>query len=104
MALQIKTLAELNLTSAGTAQALSATSILAQVVYINAKTTNAGNIYIGDSNVASNRYLVLLDAGESVSIEASEFGTSGDLDLSEIYFDGGTTNDDIYVGYIQRQN
>lgn len=104
MAFKIQTLASINLTAAGTAQQLTSTLTKAEVVNITAKVGNTGNIYIGDSNVSSTRYFAYLDAGESVSIEAQAAGYSGTFDLSEIYIDGDTTNDDVLVGYIERQN
>lgn len=100
----VKTLAGLNLTAAGTGQKLSATSLICQTVVINAKEGNAGAIYIGDSNVASDRYMHKLAPGEQCTITGDSLGGAQDLDLSEIYFDGDTTNDDIYVGYLERSN
>ena len=39
-----------------------------------------------------------------MSIEAGKVSNGTDrLDLKEIWFDGGTTGDDISVAYIQRQ-
>lgn len=103
MASRITTLAQVNLTSAGTAQQISTSTIPAEVVVISAPSANSGSIYIGDSNVASNRYLAVLSPGQRMSIEAgNESGGTDMLDLAEIYFDGDTTNDDIQVGYIAR--
>ena len=97
------TLPALNLDSAGTAQALSSTSILCEAVIITAATGNTGTIYIGDSNVASNRFALELDAGIAGTIDSpTAKGGSDMFDLKDIYFDGGTTGDDINVAYLQR--
>lgn len=100
----VKTLAQINLTSAGTAQQISTSSLICQTVVINAAEANTGPIYVGDSNVASNRYMYKLSPGESCTITGDNLVGAQDLDLSEIYFDGGTTDDDIQVGYLQRSN
>jgi len=105
MASILKQLASLNLTAAGTAQALSATPILAQVVILNAKTGNTGLIYVGDSDVSATEAAFSLAAGETVIIPMAEMsGGNTDTDLKDWYFDGSTTNDDLLVGYLQRSN
>ncbi len=106
MASQLKTLAEVNLTAAGTAQQITATVTEVEAVVINAGNSNSGVIFVGDSNVSSTRYAARLAAGERVSIDAGGVGggNSDFLDMSEIYIDGDTTNDDVYIGYIQKAN
>lgn len=104
MSSEIKTLPLLNLDSAGTAQRLNASTIECEVVVIAAASGNTGTMYIGDSNVSSSRFIGALAAGDAMSIEAGKVSNGTDrLDLKEIWFDGGTTGDDISVGYIQRQ-
>ena len=72
---------------------------------ITAVAGNTGTIYIGDSNVSATRYAVKLAAGDGVSIDSPNVAGGSDfLDMSEIYFDGGTTGDDIAVGYIKKAN
>jgi hypothetical protein len=103
MASKLVTLAALNLDSAGTAQQLSSTSIHVESIIITAATGNTGIIYIGDSNVASNRFALELDAGIAGTIDAPlAKGGSDFIDLAEVYFDGDTTGDDINVSYLQR--
>ena len=105
MASTLKQLASLNLASAGTAQALSAGSVIAQTVILNAKTGNTGLIYVGDSDVSATNAAFSLAAGESIIVPMSEMsGGNTDTDLKDWYFDGGTTNDDLLVGYLQRTN
>ncbi len=97
-----------NLTAAGTAQAISAgetpTSIEVTKVRITAPAANTGSIYIGDSSVSStNSFAELLGAGGKdavVIIDAKEFSGDAVINLDSIFFDGGTSNDDIFVGYL----
>lgn len=94
-----KQLSPINLTSAGTPQRISSSQVLAEAALITAVSTNSGSIYIGDSNVAANNAIVLT-AGQSV-----EISSSGDyFDLRDIYIDGSSTNDDVKVSYLQKQN
>lgn len=105
MAAVLKHLDSLNLASAGTRQQLTSTSTLAQTVILNAKTGNTGLIYVGDSTVSATKAAFELAAGEMVVIHMPVIsGGNCDTDLSKWYFDGGTTNDDLLVGYIQRTN
>lgn len=105
MAAVLKQLASLNLTAAGTAQAFSATPIIAQTVILNAKTGNTGLIYVGDADVDATNAAFSLAAGETVIVHMPVIsGGNADTDLSKWFFDGGTTNDDLLVGYIQRTN
>jgi hypothetical protein len=91
-------LAPINLTAAGTAQAISATDVLATCIYINALAANTGVIYVGDSAVTSANGLVL-QKGDSIEICAEDYARGQKVNLKNIYFDGGTTNDDIKVSY-----
>ena len=60
-------------------------------------------IVIGDSNVSVTRYAFELDAGVRAELRAPDSKGGADmLDLKDIYFDGGTTNDDLNVAYLQR--
>lgn len=104
MASMLKQLAAQNLTSGGTAQALTTTATIAQSVLIVAKSTNAGSVYVGSSDVDSTNTFPIA-AGKSYRIEAPQApgGGADDMDLSTIFWDG-TTNDDIFVIYMQRTN
>ena len=105
MASMIKQLAAQNLTAAGTAQALTTTATLCQSVLIVAAAGNAGSVYVGSVDVDSTNTFPIA-AGESYRIEAPQApgGGADDMDLSTIFWDGGTTGDDIYVIYMQRTN
>ena len=100
---KLKQLSAQTLASGGTAQALSASVIVTQSLLITAESGNAGSVYIGDSNVDSTNGIVLA-AGTSVRITGPELGKGGadDMDLSQIYWDG-TTSDVIRISYQQSQ-
>jgi hypothetical protein len=101
---KLTTLAQINLTSAGTRQAISATPVYSPCVIVTAAHGNTGNIYVGDSAVASNRYAAVLAAKSSYVITGPVMGGFEQLiDLSTIYIDGGTTNDDVQVAYFEKQ-
>jgi len=105
MASVLKQLAAQNLTSAGTAQRLTTTSTICQSVLIVAKSTNAGSVYVGDVDVtASNTFPIAASASYRIEAPAGPGGAAQDMDLRDIYWDGGTTGDDIFVIYSQRTN
>ena len=105
MASVLKQLGVLNLTTAGTEQAFTATPTIAQTVILSTPAGNTGVIYIGDSAVSSTNAALILKAGEIAILPMSNIsGGNTDTDLSQWYFDGGTTNDDLCVGYLQRSN
>lgn len=92
----VSQLSAINLTAAGTRQALSATTLYVTCVAVQAVNANTGVIYVGDVAVAAaNGYV--LQKGDTIVL----CGTTPDrkLNLANIYFDGGTTNDDIKVTY-----
>ena len=88
--------------SAGTQEALSASTIWAKTIMIQAESSNTGIIYIGDSSVSSSDYAVELAAGNSVSIEAPPIGPGQveELDLADIYIDASVSTDGVSVGYL----
>lgn len=99
--IRVRTLANVNLTLAGTAQQVSTTPIYCASVIIQAHEDNTNDIFVGDSNVAVGRGF-RLDAGESITFGNTDVrGTTQEVDLSQIYFDGDTTNEDIRVTYLQ---
>ena len=105
MASILKQLGSLNLDSAGTAQAFSATDIVAESVLLSAPAGNTGVIYIGDADVSATNAAFILVAGGSVVLDMPRISGGNDMtNLKLWYFDGGTTGDDVTVGYIQRTN
>ena len=88
-------------TTAGTAEALSATSKLVPKLLIKALLSNTNNVYIGDSTTSATVGYPL-DAGEE--IELSEIlGSEGDnmFDLNQIYVDSDTDGEGVAIVYAE---
>jgi hypothetical protein len=79
---------EKTVTSAGTAEAIEADDIVHAVTII-AKAANAGQVYVGGSDVASSTNDGL-DAGDQLSLE-SAYG----IQLSDLYLDVGTSGEGV---------
>lgn len=99
--MQLNDLAQLTLTSGGTRQALTSSTIPAEAVIISAPSTNSGVVYLGSANVSSTRYVATIAAGTSfsISVNPSSENDSSNIELSTIYWDG-TTGDKLNVGYL----
>lgn len=96
----------MNIDSAGTAEQVTTdTSILPASVIFAAPAANAGNIYVGVSDVSSTDFIFELAPGESASISADMEGKGRGqgLQLSSFYVDAATANDDCNVSYMFRQ-
>jgi hypothetical protein len=84
----LSTLAQGTVTTAGTKVAVSATTGPRwRAIRIEAPSTNAGAIFVGDLNVSSTRYSYRLTAGQGATIS----GTG--LDASKLYVDAATNGD-----------
>ncbi len=86
-----------NLTSAGTAQRFSATTVPALWVRLQARGANSGDVVVGGKTVvgaATTRRGILL----SVTLTK----IPGPLDLTDLWFDGTSTDDDIDFIYAER--
>tara|TARA_Y100000310_G_scaffold345002_1_gene461092 strand:- start:6983 stop:7267 length:285 start_codon:yes stop_codon:yes gene_type:complete len=82
-----------NLTGAGTAQAIVTTSTVASGLVFRARDGNTGNLYVGDSTIDN--------TGPPITPgTAIGFSDKSEFDLADIYFDGGTTNDDLDFWYM----
>ena len=79
---------EKTVSSAGTAVALSATQRVKSLT-IRAKAGNAGQVYVGGSDVSSTTNDGL-DAGESVDFEAVNW-----LDMADVYIDVDTDGEGV---------
>lgn len=103
MALLPVTLAQLDIPTAGTAvQVNGGTSLNVTSVTFYAVDANTGQIYIGDSNVASNRLIVALDGGESLTISADQLGPRGEeFDLADFWVDTATNGNDVQISYVK---
>jgi len=101
---QVKTLASVNLTVSGTAEAISGSTVYGRSFTVTAASGNTGVIWVGDSDVAVNRGTPLA-AGESVVITPDVFNASIEalIDAADIYIDGDTTNDDVHITYMDNK-
>ena len=82
-----------NVAIAGTAVTLLATDQEIYVVTIKAKSTNGGDIFVGDSNVSSSNGFIL-DAGEEVTIKI-------DSDDTNPYIDSSVNGEGVsYIGWL----
>lgn len=86
--------------TAGTRVALSATSLPVIDFTIQADITNAGYIYIGDSNVASDRGYALAP-GVSFNASSSDHGkiSYDGFDLNDWYIDSSANSQSIQIIY-----
>ncbi len=99
----IQDIAQLNLTVAGTRQAVSAVALNVESAIFTAAPGNTGYVYIGSANVSSTRFVKALAAGESwsMAVNVSNQADSSFIDLSLVNWDGTTTNNKLNVGYMQ---
>lgn len=79
-------------TTAGTAEALSSSSVKVVWVTIQAKLDNTGYIYVGASTVSSTRGIVL-QAGDSFTFQTVERRYT--YDLSKIYIDASVSGEGV---------
>lgn len=92
------------LASAGTAQQIQTADNPVISVIIQARPTNTGDIWVGDANVlASAERGVRLEAGKTFAVNPSSVtGELEQINLAGIWFDGGTSSDEISVTYLER--
>lgn len=105
MGLRVADLAQLELTSGGTRQAISATQLNVEaVVFTCPSTNNAAGVVVGSSSVSSTRFVDKIGPGESRRWGVSVSGQvdSDFFNLADINWDG-TTGDKLNVGYIVRE-
>jgi len=92
-----------NLTSSGSAQVvISSDSLQIVFIAIKAKPTNTGDIYFGVSDVSSTNKWTLTP-GEETSIDFDPQGLGTSVDQAVLFFDGGTTNDDLQWMVLYKQ-
>lgn len=94
------------ITATGSAQAVSATQLNVEAVIFNVESTNAGALYIGDSNVSSTRFAKKLVAGAEgswqMAVNVSDQADSSYIALNSIYV-LGTASDKVNVAYLIRE-
>jgi len=87
-----------NVTTAGTAERISATSIYVSTVTFRASKGNTNDIYIGDSGVG-NSYPDL-DANQTITFEAPTIaGNVEGIDLKSVWVDSDTDGEGVDVWY-----
>jgi len=85
-------------TTAGTAVALVAASTLRTMLYVRAKSTNTGDIYLGDSAVdKTTSQQIVLDASQEITIEAP---AGYCLDINEFYIDASVNGEGVDFLYV----
>lgn len=83
-----------NVTSAGTAEPLSAASLVVKRLFIQCRKTNTNDIYLGDENVDSSNYQEVLPA-------YGLFRERRDVDLNKVYIDADTNGEGVVFWYEQ---
>ena len=87
-------------TASGTAEPLVAASQRATWLYVRALKGNTNDIYFGDSSVENGvSDQVVLDAGDSVTIDPKEFGRVV-IDVNEFYIDADTNGEGVSFLYL----
>ena len=85
-------------TTAGTAEALVASETLRTMLYLRAKSTNTGDIYLGDSAVdKTTSQQIVLDASQEITIEAP---AGYCLDINEFYIDASVDGEGVDFLYV----
>lgn len=99
----LKTLSQPSLTSAGTAQAITAGTETARSIIIYASKSNTGAVYIGSSDASSKLATgINLAPGEAYAFDGDNAnGTMKMIQLSSIFFDGATTGNKLVVQYFE---
>jgi len=95
MGTTLKTLTK-TVSSAGTAEALSSSTLLASSFIIRAMEDNTGAVYVGDSTVDNT-------SGKLEPRASISFGGNANIglaDLASIYVDAGNNDDGVDVWYM----
>lgn len=101
--LNMYTLADKNVTTAGTRVRVYATDLFVHVVTIQAKKANTGKIYVGDSAVSSSQGHQL-EAGESYVINGMiEKQFLEQVNLKNIWIDSSANGEGVHISYIMRE-
>ncbi len=83
-----------NLTSSGSAERINNVDRQLTFISVQAKPANAGNIFIGVSDVSSSNGWTL-KPGEAKDIDFDPQGIGLFVNMNLLFFDGADTNDDI---------
>ena len=90
-----------NLSAAGTPQQVTTVSTIVRSCVFYAPLVNTGNLYLSPNAGGATATLgITLAPGESYSVTGDLIGGEyKPFNLSEWYFDGGTSNDDLVINY-----
>lgn len=101
---RLQAIANPSLVAAGTAQAIQTTDNSVLSVIIQAAPGNTSDIWVGDSTVKLTTEIgIRLAAGKTLTINpASTEGGLEEINLSGIFFDGGTNGDEISVTFLEK--
>ena len=95
------TLAKRSIATPGSEAKIQLTRIPAVEFVVTALHTNDGAVFLGDSNVAADRYAYRLQPGQSVSLRAYDRPKGKEFfNLDDFYFDVEAANDEICVSYV----
>jgi hypothetical protein len=86
-------------TTAGTALALSATSVIVKKLKIKALAGNTGMVYIGKSTVSALTGYEL-DAGQELNVSDLFESAESEVNLADIYVDSGVNAEGVTFAYI----
>ena len=86
-----------NVTAAGTAEPLNATSFAVTSLVIRARPDNTGNVYVGGEDVDNTK--VPWEPGDFIGydLDYANFG----LDLNKIYVDADNNGDGVYLYFVE---
>lgn len=96
----LQTIAEKTVAAAGTAEPLTATALETTSVVIQARQSNVGDVYIGDSTVAAGNGVVLNASNPTMTISVDDTFADEDravLNLADIYIDADNTGDGVRI-------
>lgn len=109
--LGFKTLATQAVAAAGTAQPLDggapATPNLVRQVVVQWNDGNTGDVYIGESDVAAGKCIVLNASNPTFSFQAEDTVADEDncfVDMNSIYIDAANTGDTVRVAYMSLED
>jgi len=100
--LRLVTGSVITISSGGTAEALSDTSLPLSSLSIQAAPSNTGTIYIGDSSVTTSSGFGCLAAKDSTEISVESLFKTGEFDLKDIYVISATTGDKVRIAYFRK--
>lgn len=91
-------------TTAGTSEQVTTANTFTPVIDFQAESDNTGRVFIGNSAVSSTNCLASLGPGDSLSLVAAHYGdATAQWNLSDFWFDVGTSGDGAFVGYHERK-